>query len=119
MQEEYLVATPIDECVEVIVEALDEVGLKGVALKKHVPPTYLLVEYSPGWTGKALEIEFVLRKAEGGTKISVKWPYAKELPAKGEVPESFRKAQEEARKKALILIENFKIKIKATDITGC
>lgn len=54
--EKYLVSARIEECSSLIQEALNEVGLKDVTTKKEVSPHYLLVTYSPGWIGKALEI---------------------------------------------------------------
>jgi hypothetical protein len=41
-------------------------------IKKEVPPRYLLVAYSPGWIGKALEIEFVFRERQDGIEVSVR-----------------------------------------------
>lgn len=62
LEGKYLVSAPVRECSAMVQKALSEVGLKGVTVKKEVPPNYLLVAYSPGWVGKALEIEFVFKE---------------------------------------------------------
>jgi hypothetical protein len=118
LEETYQVNAGIEEAQIRVQNALDEVGLKNVTVKKHVPPRYLLVEYSPGWVGKTFEIEFLFKETKTGTEVAVKWPYTKELPSKDEVPSAFRKQQEETRRKTERLIEEFKRKIGATDITG-
>jgi hypothetical protein len=76
-------------------------------------------EYSPGWVGKALEIEFVFKETENGTEVSVRWPFASEIPSfiddKDHV--TLLKQHEEQRKQtAERLIEEFKKRIGATDI---
>ena len=114
LEEKYLIAADIEEAVIRVQKALDEVGLKNVMVKKHVPPRYLLMEYSPSWVGKALEIEFLFEKTEKGTEVSVKWPYTKELPSKDELPNAFSAKQEETRRKTEKLIEEFKRRIGAT-----
>ena len=114
LEEKYLIAADIEEAVIRVQKALDEVGLKNVMVKKHVPPRYLLMEYSPSWVGKALEIEFLFEKTGKGTEVSVKWPYTKELPSKDELPNAFSAKQEETRRKTEKLIEEFKRRIGAT-----
>lgn len=113
LEETYHVKAGIEETSMRVQKALDEIGLKNVAIKKHVPPRYLLVEYSPSWVGKSLEIEFLFEEKPTGTDVAVKWPYTKELPAKNEVPETFRKYQEEMRKTTERIITDFKAKIGA------
>jgi hypothetical protein len=115
LEEKYHVNAGIEETVLRVQKALDEVGLKSVSIKKHVPPRYLLVEYSPGWVGKALEIEFLFEKTDVGTEVAVKWPYTKELPSKDETPVAFQKYREEMRKKTEEIIAEFKRKIEAVD----
>ncbi len=115
LEEKYQVNADIEETSMRVQKALEEVGLKNIAIKKHVPPRYLLVEYSPSWVGKALEIEFLFNKNELGTEVAVKWPYTKELPAKDETPVAFRKYQEEMRKTTESLIAEFKRKIGVVD----
>ena len=115
LEEKYHVNADIEETALRVQKALDEVGLKNVFVKKHVPPRYLLVEYSPGWVGKVLEIEFLFTKTEGGTEVAVKWPYTKELPSKDETPLAFRKYREEMRKIIDGIITEFKKKIDAVD----
>jgi hypothetical protein len=115
LEEKYHVNADIEETAMRVQKALDEVGLKSVSVKKHVPPGYLLIEYSPGWVGKALEIEFLFKKTEVGTVVSVKWPYTKELPSKDETPIAFRKYKEEMRKKTEDIIAEFKKKIDAVE----
>ena len=119
LEGKYLLSTPIEECSSLVKNALSEVGLKNVIVKKEVPPRYLLIEYSPGWVGKALEIEFVFNETEKGTEASVKWPFATEIPPfiddKDHVT-LLKKHEEERRQTAERLIEEFKKKIGATDI---
>ena len=116
LESKYLVSTPIGECSSLVQKALNEVGLKNVMIKKEVPPHYLLVAYSPGWVGKALEIEFVFKERQDGTEVYVKWPYAREIPQDNENLTEFYKQEQERKQKAERLIEKFKIKIAATDI---
>jgi hypothetical protein len=115
----YLLNTRIEECPPLVKKALADVGLKNVAVKKEVPPRYLLIEYSPGWVGKALEIEFVFKETEKGTEASVKWPFASEIPPfiddKDHVT-LLKKHEEERKQTAERLIEEFKKRIGATDI---
>lgn len=118
VEETYQVNASIDEVQLRVQKALDEVGLKNVAVKKHVPPRYLLVEYSPGWVGKAFEIEFLFKATKTGTEVAVKWPFSKELPSKNEVPAIFQSQQEETWRRTKQLIEEFKRKIGATEKTG-
>lgn len=116
LESKYLVSTPIEECSSLVQKALNEVGLENVIVKKEVPPNYLLVVYSPGWVGKALEIEFVFKKKQSGTEILVKWPYAREVPQNNENLTEFYKQEEERKQKTKRLIEKFKSMIRATDI---
>lgn len=116
LESKYLVSTPIEECSSLVQKALNEVGLENVIVRKEVPPNYLLVVYSPGWVGKALEIEFVFKKRQNGTEILVKWPYAREIPQDNENLTEFYKQEEERKQKTERLIEKFKCKIGATDI---
>lgn len=118
LENKYLVSTPIGECSSLVQKALNEVGLENVIIKKEVPPHYLLVAYSPGWVGKALEIEFVFKERQEGTEVYVKWPYAKEIPQDNENLTEFHKQEQERKQKAERLIEKFKIKIAATDISA-
>lgn len=116
LESKYLVSTPIEECSSLVQKALNEVGLENVIMKKEVSPHYLLVAYSPGWVGKALEIEFVFKERQNGTEVYVKWPYAREIPEDNENLSEFYKQERERKQKAERLIEKFKIKIGATDI---
>jgi hypothetical protein len=116
IEEKYLVGARIEECSDLVLRALEEVGLKNVAVEKEVSPRYLLVKYSPGWVGKALEIEFLFRELENGTEVSVKWPYTKEVASDSEQPIEFRRGQEEGRRKTERLIEEFKKLIGAIGI---
>jgi len=116
LESKYLVNTPIEECSSLVQKALNEVGLENVMIKKEVSPHYLLVAYSPGWVGKALEIEFVFKQRQKGTEVYVKWPYAEEVPQNNENLTEFYKQEHERKQKAERLIEKFKIKIGATDI---
>jgi hypothetical protein len=118
MESNYIVATSVEECSSLVQEALQEVGLKKVVVKKEVAPNYLLITYSPGWVGKALEIEFVFRQRQNGTEISVKWPYAEEVPTDIEHPAEFYKQEQERRHKTERLIEKFRTKIGATEISS-
>jgi hypothetical protein len=115
LESKYLVSTPIEECSSLVQKALNEVGLENVMVKKEVSPHYLLVAYSPGWVGKALEIEFVFKQRQKGTEVYVKWPYAEEVPQNNENLTEFYKQEQERKQKAERLIEKFKIKIGATD----
>jgi hypothetical protein len=119
LEGKYLLSIPIEECPSLVKKALNEVGLKNAAVKKEVPPRYLLMEYSPGWVGKALEIEFVFKETENGTEVSVKWPFASEIPPfiddKDHVA-LLKKHEEERKQTAERLIEEFKKRIGATDI---
>jgi hypothetical protein len=114
----YLVSKPVEECSALVQEALNEVGLKNVTLRKEVFPHYLLVQYSPGWVGKNFEIEFFFKERGNDTEVSVKWPYAEEIPP----PEDdkylamHRKLEEERKQKMKRFIEKFKNRIGATDI---
>jgi len=116
LESKYLVITPIEECSSLVQKALNEVGLENVMIKKEVSPHYLLVAYSPGWVGKALEIEFVFKERQNGTEIYVKWPYAEEVPRDKESLTEFNKLEEERKQRAERLIGKFKNKIGATDI---
>ena len=116
LESKYLVITPIEECSSLVQKALNEVGLENVMIKKEVSPHYLLVAYSPGWVGKALEIEFVFKERQNGTEIYVKWPYAEEVPRDKVSLTEFNKQEEERKQRAERLIGKFKNKIGATDI---
>ena len=116
IESKYWVSTPIEEGSSLVQRALSEVGLENVMIKKEVSPNYLLVTYSPGWVGKALEIEFVFKEKQNGTEIYVKWPYAEAVPQDNESLTEFYKQEEERRQKAERLIEKFKNKIGATDL---
>jgi hypothetical protein len=85
--------------------------------KEGSRPHYLLVAYSPGWIGKALEIEFVFKERRDGTEVSVKWPYAREIPLNNESPTEFHRQEEERKRKTERLIERFKSRIGATDLS--
>src|SRR5512147_170354 len=111
IEEKYLLPTSIEEAQRKVQTALEEIGLKGVSVKKHVPPRYLLIEYSPGWVGKALEIEFLFTKTEKGTEVTVKWPYTKEFKHDHESLSAFDKHQQEVTAKTQKLLEDFKKKI--------
>ncbi|MFB3888203.1 MAG: hypothetical protein ACE14S_01840 [Candidatus Bathyarchaeia archaeon] len=115
IEEKYFVKANIEETQSRVQKALEAVGLSSVAVKKSVPPRYLLMEYSPGWVGKTFEIEFLFTKTDGGTEVAIKWPYTKELPAKNETPTEFRRHQEETRRRTESLIEEFKRRIGASD----
>ncbi|MGA3192775.1 MAG: hypothetical protein ABSD73_09745 [Candidatus Bathyarchaeia archaeon] len=119
LEGKYLLSARIEECSPLVKRALSDVGLKNVAVKKEVPPRYLLLEYSPGWVGKALEIEFVFKETQNGTEVSVKWPFASEIPPfiddKDHVA-LLKKHEEERKQTAERLIEEFKKRIGATDI---
>lgn len=117
LEEKYGVNATAEEASARVQKALDEVGLKNLAVRKHVPPGYLLMEYSPSWVGKTLEIECLFKETDKGTEITVKWPFYMELPAENEVPLAFRMQQEESLRKTKQLIEEFKKKIGATSIT--
>ena len=116
LEGKYLLSTPIQECSSLVQKALNEVGLKEVMIKKKVPPNYLLVAYGPGWIGKTLKIEFVFKERQNGTEVSVKWPYAKEVPSDNQNPVEFYKQEEERKRRTERLIDKFKNKIGATDI---
>ncbi|MGA2768302.1 MAG: hypothetical protein ABSF24_08320 [Candidatus Bathyarchaeia archaeon] len=116
LESKYLVGTRIEDCSSLVQKALNEVGLKNVVIKKEVPPHYLLVAYSPGWVGKALEIEFVFKEKRNGTEVYVKWPYTREIPQDDENLTEFHKQEEERKQKTEHLIEKFKREIGATDI---
>jgi hypothetical protein len=105
LEGKYLVRPRIEECPSLVQQGLNEAGLKNVVVKKEVPPRYLLVAYTPGWVGKAMEIEFVFNERDAGTEILVKWPYAKEIQRDDESLSEFRELQEERRHMAECLIE--------------
>ena len=113
----YIVTSPIEECFSLVQKALNEVGLKNVVVRKEVFPNYLLVQYSPGWVGKNLDIEFFLKQLENGTEVSVKWPYAEEVPPPKDVEHLaiYKQLEEERKQKMKRLIEGFKSRIGATD----
>jgi hypothetical protein len=113
IEEKYVIDASIEEAQARVQNALEAVGLKGVTIKKHVPPRYLLVEYAPGWVGKALEIEFLFSKTEKGTEVTVKWPYMRALQSEKESTSAFEKHQKETQMKTDELIEAFKRKIGA------
>ena len=114
----YLVSKPVEECSSIVQEALSEVGLRNVTVRKEVFPNYLLVQYSPGWVGKNFEIEFFFKQKENGTEISVKWPYAEEIPPPrgDEYLAMHKKLEEERKRKMRQLVEKFKNRIGAADI---
>ena len=114
----YLVNAHIEECSSLVQEALNEAGLKNVAVRKEVFPHYLLVQYSPGWVGKSFEIEFFFKKRQNGTEVSVKWPYAEEIPPPKDDEDLaiYKRLEEERKQKMKRLIEGFKSRIGAADI---
>lgn len=120
LEGKYLLTTPIEECFSLVQKALNEVGLKNVAVRKEVFPNYLLVQYSPGWVGKNLEIEFFFKQRENGTEVSVKWPYAEKVPPPKDVEHLaiYKQFEEERKQKMKRLIEGFKNRIGATDISA-
>jgi hypothetical protein len=119
LEGKYLVTTPIEECFSLVQKALNEVGLKNITVRKEVFPNYLLMQYSPGWVGKNLEIEFFFKATENGTEVSVKWPYAEKFPPPENVEHLaiYKQFEEERKQKMKELIEGFKIRIGATDIS--
>ncbi len=117
LEEKYIVQMDINNASELIQKALSEVGLKDVAVKKFVPPRYLLMQYSPSWVGKALEIEFMFQQVEGGTELSIKWPYTREMLKAGESPDALHFEQEQAAQKIMHIIEEFRKKIGAANIS--
>lgn len=118
LEEKYLLQMDVEHASELIEKALNEVGLKDVSVKKFVPPRYLLMQYSPSWVGKALEIEFMFQKVEGGAELSIKWPYTREMLKKGESPEGLSQEQKQASQRIEHLIEEFRKKIGAINITN-
>lgn len=118
LEGKYLVSKPVEECSSIVQEALSEVGLRNVTVRKEVFPNYLLVQYSPGWVGKNFEIEFFFKEKENGTEISVKWPYAEEIPPPrdDEYLAMHKKLEEERKRKMRRLVEKFKSRIEAADI---
>ena len=116
LESRYLVSTPIEECSSLVQKALNQMDLENVMIKKEVSPNYLLVEYSPGWVGKTLEIEFVFKERQIGTEVYVKWPYAEEVPSVNENLTEFYKQEEERKQGIERLVQEFKTKIGATDI---
>jgi hypothetical protein len=118
LESKYLVGTRIEDCSSLVQKALNEVGLKNVVVRKGVFPNYLLVQYSPGWVGKNLEIEFFFKETEDGTEISVKWPYAEEIPPPDDDKylAMHRKLEEERKQKMRRLIEKFKSSIGAIEV---
>jgi hypothetical protein len=113
LEERYFIPTNIQEASRRIQKALPEVGLKNVVVKKQVPPRYLLVEYSPGWVGKAFEIEFLFEEKDGGTEVAVKWPYAKELPIQSESATAFLEQQKKSRRGVDRLLVEFRVRVGA------
>jgi len=116
LEGKYLVKARIEECSSLVQQGLNEAGLKDVVVKKEVPPRYLLVAYSPGWVGKAMEVEFFFNEGRDGTEILVKWPYAREIRQDSESLVEFKKQEEQRKHMTERLIEKFKSKIGATDI---
>jgi hypothetical protein len=116
LESKYLLHTPILECSSLVQDALSEIGLKGVMVKKEVPPNYLLVTYSPGWVGKSLEIEFVFKEGKNGTEVSVRWPYAREIPPDNQDLVQFYMQEEERKQRTKSLIEKFRSITGATEI---
>jgi hypothetical protein len=116
LEEKYLLCTDVSESAGLIEKALNEVGLQNVTVKKYVPPRYLLMQYSPSWVGKALEVEFLFTQVEGGTELAIKWPYTREMPKTNEAPHAFIKEQEQARQKIDSLLADFKKRIGAKDL---
>jgi len=116
IESRYLVDASIDDCSSLVQKALNDIGLRNLVVKKEAPPNYLLVAYSPGWVGKALEIEFVFKRRQNGTEVFVKWPYTKEVPTESEDIAEFRRQEQERRQKTERLIEEFKRKIGAADV---
>jgi hypothetical protein len=116
LEEKYLINIDVANASEIIEKALNEVGLKEVTVKKFVPPRYLLMQYSPSWVGKALEVEFMFQQVEGGTELSIKWPYTAQMRKNNELPAAFRKEQEQAAEKIRNLVNAFSKKIGATKI---
>jgi hypothetical protein len=117
LEGKYLVRARIEECSSLVQQGLNEAGLKNVAVKKEVSPRYLLITYSPGWIGKAMEIEFVFKESQGGTEILVKWPYARETQREDESLGEFENQEEERKRMMERLIEKFKNRIGASDIS--
>jgi hypothetical protein len=118
MEEKFLIAKNIEECSSLVQEALNEVGLRNVTVRKEVPPHYLLLQYSPGWVGKNLEIEFVFKKIKNATEVSIKWPYTEEVPppAQDKNFDLYEQHKEERKQKLESLLGEFKKRIGATDV---
>jgi hypothetical protein len=119
LQGTYLVNIPIQECSALVQKALDEVGMKNLTVRKEVAPRYLLVQYSPSWVGKNFEIEFFFKERDNGTEINVKWPYAEAVPSPKDEKYSgmYVQLEEKRKQKMKKLIEDFKSKIGAKEIS--
>ena len=118
LEGKYLIAKPVTECSSLVQDALNEAGLKNVTVRKEVFPHYLMVQYSPGWVGKNFEIEFFFKETKDGTEITVKWPYAEEIPQPDDDKylEMHTKLEEERKRKMERLIDKFKRSIGAINV---
>ena len=116
LEGKYLVKAPLEECSSLVQQGLNKAGLKNVWVKKDVPPRYLLITYSPGWVGKAMEIEFVFKESHDGSEIFVKWPYTREIKRSDESLGEFNRQEEERKRMTERFIMKFKNAIGATDI---
>jgi hypothetical protein len=118
MEEKFLIIKGIDECSSLVQEALNELGLKKVTVRKEVRPRYLLLDYSPGWVGKDLEVEFVFKESQNGTEVSVKWPYTEEVPPSIHDRNLlfYQQHGEERKQKIKRLLSEFKKRVGAIDV---
>jgi len=70
----YILSRKPEESFSFIQQALSEIGLKELKVKKSVPSSYLVMEYKAGWRDKR-EIEFILKDRQNGSEVSIKWFY--------------------------------------------
>jgi hypothetical protein len=117
LEEKFLLNARIEECSPMVMKALNQLGLKRVAIKREVPPHYLMAECDFGWGHGKRKIEFVFKESQNGSEVSLKWPYAVDM---GITNEKTRKRMEtiwEGRKQKIkSIIEEFKSRVGAIDM---
>lgn len=70
----YLLNSRVEESFSLVQKALTELGLKDLKIKKLVPSSYILAEYTAGWLDKR-QIELVFKDKQTQTEVSIKCFY--------------------------------------------
>jgi hypothetical protein len=117
----YLLNRKPNEAFSLVQQALAEIGLKELKVKKSIPPSFLIMEYKAGW-GNRREIEFVIKGRENGSEVSIKWFYLgtsqllEAMPHNERQMQMMRAIEKRRREPVERLFEELKHRIGASDI---